>query len=109
MTGNKKAYSEYKIGSDCFDLNQSSVVVENRLEILAALSKSLFQEIEALRQGEFEITGEKINFADEVQRFEENLIRSALMKTGGRQRQAAKILNLKVSTLNSKIKRYGIL
>lgn len=108
MTENKKIINEYKNNSHCFETNQSSVVVENRLEILAALSKSLLQEIESLKQGKIEILDEEIDFAEEVQRFEENLIRSALIKTGGKQRKAAKILNLKVSTLNSKIKRFGI-
>lgn len=104
-----KKIGHYKLGNNCYELNQSPAVIENRLEILAALSKSLLEEIEALKQSDFEIMGEKINFAEEVQRFEENLIRTALIKTGGRQRKAAKILNLKVSTLNSKIKRFGIL
>lgn len=108
MTENKKITSEHKINSHCFESNQPSVIVENRLEILAALSKSLLQEIESLKQGKIEILDDEIDFAEEVQRFEENLIRSALIKTGGKQRKAAKILNLKVSTLNSKIKRFGI-
>lgn len=109
MSENKEIASKYAIISNCFDTNQKTAVVENRLEVLTALSQSLLQEIEALRQGEIKISAEKIDFAEEVQRFEENLIRSALIKTGGRQRRAAKILNLKASTLNSKIKRFGIL
>jgi DNA-binding NtrC family response regulator len=43
-----------------------------------------------------------------VRRFETDLIRWALMRTGGHQRRAARILNLKVTTLNAKIKRYRI-
>jgi transcriptional regulator with GAF, ATPase, and Fis domain len=44
----------------------------------------------------------------EVRRFEAELIRSALIETGGRQRQAARLLGTKVTTLNTKIKRYKI-
>ena len=48
------------------------------------------------------------DFYDEVSRFEIDLIRRALVQTGGHQVQAAKLLNLKVTTLNSKIKHYHI-
>jgi transcriptional regulator with GAF, ATPase, and Fis domain len=46
---------------------------------------------------------------DEVRHFETNLIRSALSRTGGSQTRAAKLLGIKLTTLNSKIKRYHIL
>ena len=49
-----------------------------------------------------------IDFYDEVTRFEIDLIERALVRTGGHQRQAARLLNLKVTTLNSKIKHYNI-
>jgi transcriptional regulator with GAF, ATPase, and Fis domain len=45
---------------------------------------------------------------DEVRRFEVNLIKSALSRTGGSQTQAARLLGVKLTTLNSKIKRYHI-
>jgi DNA-binding NtrC family response regulator len=43
-----------------------------------------------------------------VQRYESELIRQALQRTGGNQRRAAKLLGVKVTTLNCKIKRLGI-
>lgn len=49
-----------------------------------------------------------LDFYDEVSRFEIDLIRRALVWTGGNQRRAARLLNLKVTTLNSKIKHYNI-
>ena len=49
-----------------------------------------------------------IDFYDEVTRFEIDLIKRALLRTGGHQRRAARLLNLKVTTLNSKIKQYRI-
>ena len=48
------------------------------------------------------------DFYDEVSRFEIDLIKRALLQTGGHQVHAAKLLNLKVTTLNSKIKHYNI-
>jgi len=49
-----------------------------------------------------------VDFYGEVSRFEIDLIRRALLWTGGNQRRAARLLNLKVTTLNSKIKHYSI-
>jgi DNA-binding NtrC family response regulator len=43
-----------------------------------------------------------------VQRYESELIREALQRTRGNQRRAAKLLGVKVTTLNCKIKRLGI-
>jgi len=45
---------------------------------------------------------------DEVQRFEIELINSALSRCHGNQTQAAQILGVKLTTLNSKIKRFKI-
>jgi len=49
-----------------------------------------------------------IDLFEEVRRFEVKLIRQALEETDGRQVQAARMLGLKMTTLNEKIKRYGI-
>ncbi len=49
-----------------------------------------------------------VSLHDEVQRFETEIICDALKKTGGHQRRAARLLGVKVSTLNAKIKRYRI-
>ena len=105
---NNPAESQNNSNSNSFPSSQSSAVVGNRLEALKVLSKSLMEEIEAIRQEGAETISDKIDLAQEVQRFEEDLIRCALVRTGGRQRRAAKILNVKVTTLNAKIKRYGI-
>ena len=83
-------------------------VINNRLEALKVLSSSLINEIEALQINEKTINSNKINLAEEVQRFEMDLIRNALLRTNGKQRPAARILSVKVTTLNAKIKRYGI-
>lgn len=87
---------------------QSPAALENRLEALRVLSNSIVREVEALKKSKNTVMPGRINLADEVQRFETDLIRCALLRTGGKQRQAARLLNVKVTTLNAKIKRYGI-
>jgi DNA-binding NtrC family response regulator len=49
-----------------------------------------------------------LGLQEEVQRYESELIRQALQRTHGNQRRAAKLLRVKVTTLNCKIKRLGI-
>jgi transcriptional regulator with GAF, ATPase, and Fis domain len=49
-----------------------------------------------------------IDLSDELRRFEIRLIKRALEETGGHQTHSARLLGLNVTTLNSKIKRYGI-
>ena len=87
-------------------------MVENRIEALKALATLLLREVESL-QPATQTTGrpnsaDKINLSDEVHRFESALIRDALIRAKGHQRRAARILGTKVTTLNAKIKRYGI-
>jgi len=62
---------------------------------------------EATRLKPLDILG-GINFYDEVQRFETHLIRMALAETGGNQAKAARLLGIKATTLNSKIKLFQI-
>ncbi|MDT5156952.1 MAG: Bacterial regulatory protein Fis family [Acidobacteriota bacterium] len=79
-----------------------------KVRTLRELTLALLQEVESLKgNGSFE-SRPSIEFAEEVRRFETDLIRWALIRTGGHQRRAARMLNLKVTTLNAKIKRYGI-
>jgi transcriptional regulator with PAS, ATPase and Fis domain len=49
-----------------------------------------------------------IDFYGEVERFEVGLIKRALEQTAGNQARAAKLLHIKPTTLNSKIKLYNI-
>ena len=81
---------------------------DSRISYLKILALTLLREIasaENTAKGEGNNT---IDLQAEVRRFETELIRSALIQTGGRQRQAARLLGTKVTTLNTKIKRYGI-
>ena len=78
-----------------------------RIKLLKVLTLTLLRELEGVG---IEPAGEtdKFDLQSEVQHFEAELIRSALIMTGGRQRRAAKLLGMKVTTLHSKIRRYGL-
>jgi DNA-binding NtrC family response regulator len=94
------------------DYNRNSAapaVMNNRLEALRVLANSILTEVSSLEQDREVISKTEIDLAEEVQRFETNIIKCALVRTGGRQRQAARLLKIKPTTLHAKMKRYGIL
>lgn len=68
----------------------------------------LLQEIRELSKLEYTDIQSGIDLHDEVRRFEIRLIKLALQETDGRQVRAADLLGIKMTTLNEKIKRYGI-
>src|ERR1700754_689689 len=81
-------------------------ILEARINSLKVLALTLLREVESLE--EQDDTSGALNLQSEVHRFEAEMIRSALIRTGGRQRRAARLLGMKTTTLNSKIKRYRI-
>ena len=82
--------------------------LEQKVDSLRAVTLALLKEVKSLGElKSVEITS-RINFADEVRRFEKQLIANALEQTGGHQSNAARLLNLKPQTLNEKIKRFAI-
>ena len=86
----------------------SKAARNNKIEALKTLVQAILNEIEALNEvSTLDSVGE-VNLSDEVHRYEADLIRCALIRTGGRQRRAARLLNMKVATLNAKIKRYNL-
>ena len=89
------------------NLNQPQIF-DPRISYLKILALTLLREIASAENMDAAQSKEAIDLQSEVRRFETELIRSALIQTGGRQRQAARLLGTKVSTLNTKIKRYGI-
>ena len=78
-----------------------------RIKLLKVLTLTLLRELEGVGVEPGHVTDE-FNLQHEVEHFEAELIRSALIMTGGRQRRAAKLLGMKVTTLHSKIRRYGL-
>ena len=51
---------------------------------------------------------QSINLYEELRQYEINLIRWALRQSRGRQKTAARLLGIKPTTLNNKIKQYNI-
>lgn len=72
------------------------------------LALTLLREVESLEEQGANDTSAALDLQTQVHRFEAEMIRSALIRTGGRQRRAARLLGMKTTTLNSKIKRYQI-
>ena len=89
--------------------------VERHIEQLVMLAKALATEVETLR-AELSTDNDRsqmidktgIDFYNEVERYEIELINNALKQCGGNQAQAAKLLHLKSTTLNAKMKHYGL-
>lgn len=91
--------------------------MERRLQQLATLAKALAEEVESL-QAQFSKEHELgarldfgeggIDFYSEVERYEIELIRTALTHCHGNQTHAAQLLHMKSTTLNAKLKHYGL-
>ena len=87
--------------------------VESSIEQLVTLAKALATEIETLRaelsnDNKHSLDNGGIDFYNEVERYEIELISNALKQCGGNQARAAKLLHLKSTTLNAKMKHYGL-
>jgi DNA-binding NtrC family response regulator len=81
----------------------------SELEALKLLILAMWRELSALEAaGAAQREGAAVDLPLEMRRFESDLIRCALIRTGGRQRRAARLLGMSVATLNAKIKRYRI-
>lgn len=82
--------------------------LDNRLSSLRKVALTLLDAVDSLRGAQSVSRDNHIRLQDEVHRFEADLIRAALEKTGGNQARAARLLGVKHTTLNAKIKRYRI-
>ena len=82
--------------------------VDVRLNTLRETVLQLLEEVESLAISRPVDIKRGARYSDEVRQFEVNLIRTALGRTSGSQIRAAKLLGLKPTTLNAKIKRYNI-
>ena len=90
------------------DENNDSSAPKNSLNSLKELVLQLLCELQGIDEVNTLTIESGFDFYDEVSRFEIDLIKRALLQTGGHQVRAAKLLNLRVTTLNSKIKHYNI-
>ena len=87
---------------------QAGNSVDARLNTLRERVLQLLDEVESLAISRPVDIKNGARFSDEVRQFEVSLIRTALGRTSGSQTRAARLLGLKPTTLNAKIKRFGI-
>jgi DNA-binding protein Fis len=95
------------------DMNKETGL-NQRISLLKDVSQTLSKALETIE--DLKIAGtvrlpnvaHGISFYDEVSRFEISLIQLALRHARGNQRNAASLLGLKTTTLNSKIKTYNL-
>ena len=80
---------------------------ESRLTSLREVAIELLNAVESLKTTP-DNGHHSLKLHDEVRKFETDLIRTALIRTGGNQSRAARLLGVKHTTLNAKIKRYGL-
>ena len=81
---------------------------ESRLSSLRNVAVELLNAVDYLKQTT-STSDQRLNLEDEVRKFEADLIRAALVRTGGNQARAARLLGVKHTTLNAKIKRLQLL
>jgi transcriptional regulator with GAF, ATPase, and Fis domain len=81
---------------------------ESRLSSLRDVAVELLNAVDCLKQTTSNST-QNLNLDEEVRKFEADLIRAALVRTNGNQARAARLLGVKHTTLNAKIKRYQLL
>lgn len=86
---------------------RTSEVTPQTLNSLREAALTVLREVESLSSRQPH-PPEQFELQEEVQRYEIELIKSALQRTRGNQRRAARLLGVKVTTLNCKIKRFGI-
>ncbi len=80
----------------------------SNIQNLRTLTLKLLREVQSIGEVHTVNLEGGLDFYSEVSRFEIDLIKRALLQTAGHQGRAAKLLNLKVTTLNSKIKHYNL-
>jgi transcriptional regulator with GAF, ATPase, and Fis domain len=115
---NQQALGTYSQLPEPVRLKLAERPARDRVQRIVDLADALLSEAETLARDKaftdeatklkrLDIKG-GIDFYDEVTRFETHLIRMALAESGGNQARAAKLLGIKPTTLNSKIKLFRI-
>jgi transcriptional regulator with PAS, ATPase and Fis domain len=88
--------------------------ISPRLYLLKEFTDSISRDVEELSNHLHELTQNQSgnestrSLKEQMREYEEQIIRNALLKSGGNQARAAKLLKIKSTTLNAKIKRIGI-
>jgi DNA-binding NtrC family response regulator len=81
---------------------------QHRIGRLKSIARKLVAELENIEESGTSKGLVAVDFYEEVKRFEVHLIVEALTCSEGHQLRAARLLNINPSTLNAKIKQYGI-
>ena len=95
------------IETDITDLAQAA----SRIDALRSLILIFLREIDSIKKivgPRPRRKGDPIKLDNEMDAFEASLIRDALFKSKGNQRDASRLLGIKPTTLNAKMKRLGI-
>src|SRR5688572_16113121 len=95
------------VETDVTDLAQAT----SRIEALRSLILLFLREVDSLKKvvgPRPRRKGDPIKLEKEMDAFEAALIRDALVKSKGNQRDAARLLGIKPTTLHAKIKRLAI-
>src|SRR5688572_25472426 len=95
------------VETDVTDLSQAV----SRIDALRSLILIFLREVDSLKKvvgPRSRKKGDGVKLEREVDAFEASLIRDALIKAKGNQRDAAKLLSIKPTTLHAKMKRLGI-
>ena len=87
---------------------QPDGAMKQSIEALKDGACALLRAAELIETSVSRDAGARINFYDEVRRFEIDLLVFALKQMDGNQAKAAQFLSLKKSTLNHKVKQYHI-
>jgi DNA-binding NtrC family response regulator len=93
--------------------------LEHRVKQILVIARTLATEIEALRTEltadrfagagqSLDLDNDGIDFYREIEDYEIALIKRALDRCGGNQTHAARLLHMKSTTLNAKMKHYGL-
>ena len=85
------------------------MLINTRVRYLQDLLRTFLAEVERFKDDGHVAFGASLNLRDEVRRFEIELINYGLQQTHGHQGRAARLLGMNASTLNAKLKLYGLL
>ena len=79
-----------------------------RIGIVKQLLNKLLSELETVNENERVTLDDNFNLYEQMKNFEMDIIRQALFLTDNNQRLAAQMLGINYTTLNAKMKRFGI-
>lgn len=82
--------------------------IAQKLEAVNRIAGIVLKEVETFTAPNF-FGSENINYYEEIERFEIELLLFALYRAKGNQRRAARILNINPTTLNSKVRKFNLI